>query len=574
MNRSTFSRRPFAVRPLLHARAAGLGLAAVVACLVAAPASAQQFANQTSTRFPTQSEYTNQCTVVDLDGDGDLDIVWANGQGYSAATTALKPRMYINNGSGSFTDETDARAPGITGWFRGVEAGDVDGDGDRDLVLAQDFNKRPMLLINTGAGNFVDETTTRMPTATLSSSRAQFGDVDNDGDLDIALCNSGTSSRFGTGQPKLYLNNGSGVFTDVTAATLPTGNIAEQMDILFFDVDNDLDLDLFVVSRAGANRLWKNDGAGRFTNQTGLPTGGAAYSYDAGDIDGDGDLDLIGINGGSDQLLRNNGTGTAWTNISASISPNTAIDDNDSRFFDVDNDGDLDYIVGSLGSSERLYLNNGTGSFTQNTTIFPTVSDSTIDVKVADFDSDGRFDVITAQGESGAFQNKYYANVSGALDTRAPIVVAMDQVVPGAEPAAHVVRANILDSMTSDRGFHDKGVLLLWTANGGPTQQVPMKWSGNNQWRGTMPAQPGAASVVYWVQATDWAGNAGAGTSKNFVEGGTAPNPADLNGDGVVGGGDLGILLANWGNPGTGDLDGNGVVDGADLGALLSAWTL
>jgi len=50
-------------------------------------------------------------------------------------------------------------------------------------------------------------------------------------------------------------------------------------------------------------------------------------------------------------------------------------------------------------------------------------------------------------------------------------------------------------------------------------------------------------------------------------------NPADLNGDGVVDGADLGILLSNWGTPGPGDLDGNGVVDGADLGALLKAWT-
>ena len=218
-------------------------LPAALTLVVASVAHGQMFQQQTTTRFPVQSEYSNQLTVVDIDGDGDLDIVWANGQGYSSAGVALKPRVYVNNGAGVFTDETDIRVPGVTGWFRGVEAGDADGDGDPDLILAQDFNKQPKLLINNGSGVFADETASRLPVQTLSSSRAQFADVDNDGDLDIALCNSGTSSRFGSGQPKLWLNNGSGVFTDATATNFPVGNISEQMDVIFGDVDGDLDID-------------------------------------------------------------------------------------------------------------------------------------------------------------------------------------------------------------------------------------------------------------------------------------------------------------------------------------------
>ncbi|MBL9140359.1 MAG: VCBS repeat-containing protein [Phycisphaerae bacterium] len=558
-----------------------IALAAFGALGVTGAATAQQFANQTATRFPVQAEYTNQCTVVDLDNDGDLDIVWANGQGYSSAGAALKPRIYINNGTGIFSDETDARAPGVTGWFRGVEAGDIDGDGDQDLILAQDFNKRPVLLVNTGAGNFVDQSAARLPNLLMSSMRAQFGDVDNDGDLDLIFCNSGSVSRFGSGQPRMYLNDGTGVFTDATASGLPTGNVAEQMDILFADTDNDLDLDIVLATRASSpnqTRHWKNDGTGRFTNQTPFPSDATAYSWDAGDIDGDGDLDLIGVNAGSgnqELLARNsNGLGTSWATISTNITPNPSTDDNDSRFFDVDNDGDMDFIVGSLGSRERLYINNGSGVFAENTTIFPAVSDATIDIKVADFNSDGRLDVITAQGEAGSFQNKIYMNISGPADTRAPNIVALETVTPGARPSAHVIRANIMDSMTSDRGFHDKGIVLKWIADGGAVQSVAMKWSGNNQWRGVMPAQAPAADVEYWVQATDWAGNIGNSASKFFVEGGTPPVYGDLNGDGVVSGADLGLLLGNWGNPGTGDLNGDGTVDGADLGGLLSAWTV
>jgi hypothetical protein len=554
--------------------------AALLAAAIAPWASAQQFVQQTSTRFPTQNEYSNQCSAVDIDNDGDLDLVWANGQGYSTQGTQLQMRVYVNNGAGVFADESSTRAAGIVGWYRGVEAGDVDRDGDQDLILANDFNKRPQLLINNGAGVFADQTTARLPAFTMSSARAQFGDVDNDGDLDLVFCNNGTT-RFGSGQPRMYLNNGNGIFIDATS-NLPAGNVAEQMDILFFDCDNDLDLDIFLGTRASSpnqSRLWKNDGQGRFSFQSGVPNDAASYSYDAGDIDNDGDLDLIGINAGASNgelLLRNNGTGTAWTNISTNIQPNPAVDDNDSRFFDLDMDGDLDLVVGSLGARDRIYLNNGAGVFTESTTLMAAVSDSTIDVKVADFDNDGRFDIVTAQGESGSFQNKIYMNVTGPQDNRAPRIGQTEQVVAGSAPSDHHVRANIYDDMTSDRGFHDRGVALNWRTNGGAAQSAAMRWNGNNQWRGTIPAQDPSASVEYWVTAVDFAGNVGQGASRTFTEAGPPPLPGDLDGNGVVNGADLGLLLAGWGTCGTpcpGDLDGNGVVNGADLGLLLANWT-
>jgi hypothetical protein len=68
-----------------HASPGAAALAIGAALAAGGSASAQWFVNQTTTRFPVQTEYTNQCTVVDLDNDGDLDIVWANGQGYSSA---------------------------------------------------------------------------------------------------------------------------------------------------------------------------------------------------------------------------------------------------------------------------------------------------------------------------------------------------------------------------------------------------------------------------------------------------------------------------------------------------------
>jgi hypothetical protein len=557
----------------------------VAAVVLAGGGSAfgQQFQNQTTTRFPAagNNEYTNQMTFVDLEGDGDLDIVWANGQGYSSLGALLKPRMYINNGTGTFTDETDARAPGITGCFRGAEAGDIDGDGDMDLVLAQDFNRKPTLLINNGAGVFTNGSS-QLPNINMSSARAQFGDIDNDGDLDLIFNNSGTVSRFSAnGRPRIFLNNGSGTFTDAPTTQAPTANIAEQMDILFLDADNDLDLDIFVGSRAANNQLWLNNGAGVFTKipsgAAGMPVGGATYSYDAGDIDGDGDLDMIGVNSGpgsQELLLKNNGLGTVWTNVSSSITPNPNNDDNDSRFFDNDYDGDMDLIVGALGGNDRFYVNNGTGVFTSQTGIIPTGTDSTLDVKVADLTGDGRLDIVTGQGESGVFTNKIFVNISGAIDNRAPVIKLTEQVVPGAGSGPFAVRAQVFDDSMNDRGFEFQpgAVKLVYTVDGGKPVEIAMTWVGASNYRAILPDVGPCADVVYNVVATDRVGNTGTGPNRTYSTEGCAV-PGDLDGNGVVDAADLAVLLGQWGGPGSADLDGSGTVDAADLAVLLGAWT-
>jgi hypothetical protein len=551
-------------------------LAIIALGLIAASAQAQQFVDQTSTRFPVQAEYTNQCTLVDIDADGDKDIVFANGQSYSTLGVLLKPRIYVNNGTGVFADETDIRAAGITGCFRGVEAGDVDRDGDWDLILAQDFNRRPLLLLNNGAGVFIDDTIARLPNIPMSSSRAQFGDIDNDGDLDILLCNSGTT-RFGTtGRPRLFINGGTGFFTDASLTQFPSTNLSEQMDCVFGDIDNDLDLDFHVATRASAansSQLWINNGAGTFARLATFVTDATAYSYDFGDIEGDGDLDLIGVNAGAtntELLLRNNGAGTSWTAVNAQISPNPTVDDNDSRFIDFDNDGDIDLLVAALGGADRIYRNNGTGTFTQVTTgILPSIVDSSLDVKVGDVTGDGKPDIITAQGESGAFQNRIYIN-TGLADTVKPTVKLVEQV-PSRTAGPWVVRTEVFDGTSSDRGYDDDGVFLVYTVNGGKQQAIEMRWSGNNLWRGVIPASvPACATVAYFVRALDVSGNTVESPVKTFVVAGSCGVPGDFDGNGTVDGADLATLLNNWGSGGVADLNGDGTTDAADMSILLN----
>jgi len=545
-----------------------------------------QFEEQSASRLPQPDpdDYSNQLSLADVDADGDLDLAFANGGNFSSQGTPERVRLYINDGSGVFSDESVVRVNSLGGNFRGVEFGDVDGDGDLDMALANDFQQLPALLINDGAGFFTNESDDRLPGIELSSTRVAFGDIDNDGDLDLYFTKGGTT-RFGCGQNQIYVNDGAGFFTDETATRHPLGNVCEPMDAIFGDIDGDFDLDVRTASTAnGASKLYRNDGTGVFSDiSSGVPADSDCYSYDFGDVDGDGDLDLLGANAGpslTELLLLNNGDGT-YTDGSSQLSPNSSVDDNDSKFFDYDNDGDLDLIIARLySSSEAIYNNDGNGNFTQVSGIITGISDATLDVGVGDLDGDGDLDIVTAQGESGNYDNRIYMNITGPPDTIAPTVVRMEQHPDTGDTAGpYVVRAVVTDQMTSDRNFFDKGIVLSYSVDRGPIENVPMVWSGGQIYRGEIPGQIGGGTIEYFVTATDFADNTGTGPSQSFV---VTADPSDCegdaNGDGVVDPLDSGFVLSRFGCPvGTGDpscdqadQNGDGLVDPLDAGYVLA----
>jgi hypothetical protein len=508
---------------LPYKAARALACALPVACGLAAamPSSAQLLLDATAARFPPSTgEYSNHVAAGDLDGDGDLDLVFANGGNFASAGTPQQQRVYINNGSGTFTDESAARlgGAGFAGLCRGVAMGDIDGDGDFDLAFAQDFNRLPALFKNNGAGVFTNVTAAQLPNQTLSSSRGQFLDIENDGDLDLFFVNA-SGSRFGCGQFKIYVNDGAGFYTDGTATRLPVENVCEPMDVAIGDIDGDFDLDIRTAGRGNnTSRLYRNDGAGVFSTVSGIPADSTAYSYDFGDIDNDGDLDLLGANaepgGSAENLLRNDGN-AIFTKISGNLSPaNAGQDDNDSKFFDFDNDGDLDLILAQIGGPEKVYLNDGSGGFTQISGVIQQINDSSLEVLVADLTGDGRLDVVTAQGESGSFVNRIYVNSAGTADSRPPRVIATEQVGKNV-PGPWVVRAQILDDVTSDRNFFAQEIVLDYRVDIGRWETVPMRHSGGQVYRAVIPTIA-SGFVDYTVRVTDLAGNEGFGPTHSF----------------------------------------------------------
>ena len=535
---------------------------------------AQQFSEQSASRFPSPqlNEYSNQISVGDIDNDGDLDLIFAEGGNFFSEGPELLQRVFVNDGTGVFTDQSVARL-NFTGLARGVEMGDIDNDGDLDLIFAQDFRRQPGLFVNDGNGFFTDVSLVQLPLMDVSSSRAQFGDFDNDGDLDLYV-NNGGASRFGCGQNQIFANDGNGFFTDVTAATHPLGNLCEPMDVTLGDIDGDFDIDIRTAGTGVNNsRMFRNDGSGVFTIASGVPNDSSCYSYDFGDIDGDGDLDMIGVNAGTgntDLLLENDGNGS-FTNISNQLSPNPSLDDNDSKFLDYDYDGDLDLLIGRLGSGgERLYNNDGAGNFTQTSGVFQVISDSTLDIVVADLTGDGRLDVVTAQGESGSFRNRIYIN-NGPVDTLSPRIIDTE-VADTKTTGGYVVRARITDDNSSDRNFFDSGIVLNYSVDGGTEQQVAMMFSGGTIYRGVIPEQSPGATIEYFVAASDMAGNTGVGESVIVSVGGDLLG--DINCDGAVNLLDVAPfvdLLSNGGFSAKADFDASGTVNLLDVAPFIDA---
>lgn len=266
--------------------------------------------------------------------------------------------------------------------------GDVDGDGDADVIVANTGQSR--LWLGDGQGAFSDVTDTHLPTLTLTTRAAVLGDVDSDSDLDLILTDV-------HGPNRLLLGDGSGQFALAPEGALPAQSQV-SMGLALGDVDRDGDLDLVVANRRSQNRLWLNDGSGVFNDATSgsLPVDSAdSYDVTLGDVDGNGTLDLVVANHRApDQLLLNNGLGV-FSDVTASQLPGETRDSFDAELADVDDDGDLDLLIAAGITPLRLWLNNGSGIFAEVTdTHLPTFSAYGLRVAVGDVDDDTHADLI------------------------------------------------------------------------------------------------------------------------------------------------------------------------------------
>jgi FG-GAP-like repeat/Secretion system C-terminal sorting domain len=292
--------------------------------------------------------------------------------------------------------------PNLLDVYAGTFAsGDIDGDGDKDLFMTGITpGKFTKLYLNDGLGNFTEITTSIFPKS--GTSQAFLKDLDNDGDLDLFFSGSNELNQDFT---KIYRNNGSGVFTQVTNNALPNFIRGAAID----DVDNDGDQDIVISASTTSDYVadvYLNDGNAVFTAQGSTvftPVSGALAFID---IENDGDKDVI-ISGNdvndvsSIKLYENNGTGNYTLNTNSTFA---ALVGEDIDVADTDNDGDLDFLVnGSI--QNLLYTNNGSGVFTQfTTTLQQTFAGSNA---FADLDNDGDQDLLIVGSQDGGVPNIY-----------------------------------------------------------------------------------------------------------------------------------------------------------------------
>lgn len=475
---------------------------------------------------------TEGCILVDVDGDTDLDVVFANGYVLSSSGSAIQPTLLINkiNQSLGLVDETAARLPTLAIKGTLVVAFDIEGDGDKDLLFSCNGPSQQRLYVNNGAGVFTDESVARLGALNLAVAGCAYADVDQDGDLDLFF-----NDELANGQLKLFRNDGLGFFTNVTATHVAAAPKTNQQDVVVCDIDNDWDLDVVNIGKSSGQQIFFNDGSGRFLTVTTalLPAGtGLTYEAEAADLDHDGDLDLtmLSVSSLTDTVIRNNlvpsGTLT-FTSLTTALTGGNGDDDNEWVFVDANNDGWLDLVNGSLQSSgEKLYLNNGLFSFARQagSAGFTPLVDSTLDVAVGDVNGDGVFDMVTAQGESGSFLNRAYYG-TGPADTQPPRFVRVEQLpaVSTNPNGPWAIRAVIQDSAVDDGETSVATATVNWsiTHGGGVTSgSTPCRFLGGLFYRANVAPPPGlvtnGASVSFSLTATDTRGNSTTTPTQTF----------------------------------------------------------
>jgi len=501
-------------------------------------ALAAPWEDATAPTIGATKEWSNKLELADINGDGRVDILFANGAGYSAPKGGEQNRAFLNQGAGEpFLEVSEAVFGATLDQTRAIKAGDVDGDGDLDLVVGNTFESQSRLYLGDGAGGFT-EATERLPQQAASIGDLELGDVDGDGDLDLVLADWGPGPAGGAGGvTQLWLNDGAGGFSDATATRMPAVAVSWSWELDLADVDNDHDLDVLVSCKTcPGSFMFHNDGAGNFVDASELlPQFGNNYEFEAIDLDGDGFVDLVTINdgpGATEHVLLGDGLG-GFDDATAELWPaaaNVPGDDNMVAFLDVDADGDPDFVIAGLfGNDDRLILNDGTGKLSLQPGAFaPADSSGSLGVGVADLDGDRRLDVVFAEGESPQNADRVFLGVDIPVDTAAPKISLVDVRQAG----GLLVRARVHDNKTPVMGHDFKEVVVELLCPG--VMKHPMTWYGEALWRLELDAVPDCAAAVQ-VCAADAAGNRACGEPVPLT-GGETGGETDSTGDDTGGG--------------------------------------
>ena len=354
----------------------------------------------------------------DYDGDGLLDVfvgLVKNNTAWTGATTNL---LYHHNADHSFTQKSATEVGALVSDLVFGEAHwiDVSGDGHLDLwnMAFGDWgpNSSPVvgpLYLNRGDATFAAVAAGALTTPRLPWGFSGWVDYDNDGLLDVFIPTGWDGWRTRTNT--LLHGRADGTFELVTSGRIVTDAVVGSNNSIWGDLDGDGDADLLVANNFSRGFYYRNDGGGRFTRMTNSPLDNAAYpcSHHAlGDFDRDGDLDVIAYGQGAAYIFFNDGSGVF--KLSQTFTRGGAETPYPG---DYDNDGDVDFLLSEVSADPKpltLFRNDGSGKFAIVTEAFTGVAARWSIGSWADYDNDGFLDLFVGEGTSAPHPVWLYRN--------------------------------------------------------------------------------------------------------------------------------------------------------------------
>lgn len=365
--------------------------------------------------YPTTHEAWD-VVLVDLDGDGDLDVAASQND---VTGTVAQVALFANLGAGALA--APVYVPAGPQGVAGIDAADVDGDGDQDLVVANwgriGLGNDVSLLLNDGTGSFAAPLSYAVR---KSPTRLAAGDLDGDGLPDLAVAHDDAATV------SILLGAGDGSFGPAVEYThvFTPSNAAANAALVLLDADADGDLDIAYTSsyaydqsvNDGKLGLLRNDGTGSFTVHRypyGLPFENVAFDLAAADLDGDPYPDLIGAQFHEAGFLafRADGTGGYLPPVAVASADEVIA----AAAPDLDGDGDSDVAtVNRLYPLLGVHENPGDGEFPR----LPIFGEAFVHyvVDLGDVDGDGNLDAVTSHsGASASTVNVYLGGGDGTF---------------------------------------------------------------------------------------------------------------------------------------------------------------
>ena len=407
--------------------------------------------------------------------------------------------------------------------------GDYNNDGWDDMVVIGNEGKTTLYRNNTD-GSFTADTLNSIFTTAGPGLACAWGDYNNDGNVDLYVCNTGNSGPEAS-KNFLFRNDGNGVFTRITDGEI-VNDMGWSVGAAWADYDNDGYLDLFVANFHGINFLYHNSGDGTFTKITEGDIVNDNYdTYCAAwcDYDNDGFQDLYVVNyfyssvpGQNNNLYHNNGDGT-FTSIYDALIVNDLATDNGASWGDFNNDGNMDLYVtmydGFDVKHNMLYKNEGNGNFTALETDASKASTTSYGAAWLDVNNDGYLDMyVSNNGSTTKRKNSLYINngneTFSSITSDASTLDALIDFSTSVADYDHNGYPDIFTPSYSKTLMHG-----LYKNNGGSNNYITLRLNGVYSNRSAIGARIAcyANGMVQWREVSSTSGyHAGSSFAQTF----------------------------------------------------------